>query len=232
MSRFSDLLPPLTSAEYEALKADIAERGVVVPIEVDEDGVILDGAHRDRAAHELGLAPPMRIKRHGMTEEQKRDHALALNAHRRQLAPETREGLITRLRERREEVVRLREEGLSVRRIAETVGAPKSTVARDLAGVPVGHLDSVTGADGKEYPAERPERASTPPVFVGHELSRDAGRLARALAAADLVEVSLDGEASHQLWRLTIDDLVSQLQKWRVLLADDQHGQRDLRRVK
>lgn len=39
------LLPDLTEEEYEALKADIAERGVMVPIELDEQGNVLDGHH-------------------------------------------------------------------------------------------------------------------------------------------------------------------------------------------
>ena len=38
----------LTSDEYAALKADIAERGILVPIEIDETGAILDGHHRVR----------------------------------------------------------------------------------------------------------------------------------------------------------------------------------------
>lgn len=36
---FPDLLPE----EYEALKLDIAERGLQVPIIVDQDGNIIDG---------------------------------------------------------------------------------------------------------------------------------------------------------------------------------------------
>ena len=47
------LLPDLPVAEFEALKADIAERGVVVPIDIDEDGEILDGHTRFRAWREL-----------------------------------------------------------------------------------------------------------------------------------------------------------------------------------
>jgi len=39
----------MTPAEFKALKADIAERDVVVPIDIDEDGTILDGHHRYRA---------------------------------------------------------------------------------------------------------------------------------------------------------------------------------------
>jgi hypothetical protein len=34
---------------YEALKADIARNGISVPIEIDENGNILDGHHRYRA---------------------------------------------------------------------------------------------------------------------------------------------------------------------------------------
>jgi hypothetical protein len=151
VSRFSDLLPPLTPGEYEALKADIAERGVLVPIEVDEVGEILDGAHRARAAAELGLAPPARIVRRDLTEEQKRAHALALNVHRRQLGPA----------ERRILVEQLREEGLSTRRIAQTVGVAQTTVVRDLSGEPPGSPGRITGADGKTYPASRPAPPDT-----------------------------------------------------------------------
>ena len=35
------LFPDLSPSEYEALKADIAENGVLVPVEYDEDGNIL-----------------------------------------------------------------------------------------------------------------------------------------------------------------------------------------------
>lgn len=162
MSRFSDLLPPLSSEEYASLKADIAERGVLVPIEVDEDGAILDGAHRARAAAELGLAPPPRIVRHDLSEEAKRAHAIALNVHRRQLGPAERQALVSRLREM----------GQSTRTIAKTLGVGVGTVHRDLSGVPSGTPDSpdesggdfsppgrVTGADGKAYPAARPAGA-------------------------------------------------------------------------
>jgi hypothetical protein len=36
------LLPALPPEQFEALKADIAERGVVVPVLVDEYGTIID----------------------------------------------------------------------------------------------------------------------------------------------------------------------------------------------
>jgi N6-adenosine-specific RNA methylase IME4 len=58
----------------------------MVPIEVDEDGTILDGQHRKAIADRLGLACP-RIVRTGMSEAAKRDHALKLNLLRRHLGP-------------------------------------------------------------------------------------------------------------------------------------------------
>src|ERR1019366_7675397 len=47
------LLPALDEQAFRALKADIADRGVLVPIERDEHGVLLDGHHRARAIEEL-----------------------------------------------------------------------------------------------------------------------------------------------------------------------------------
>ncbi len=81
------VLPPLTADEYAALKADIAGRGVLVPIELDEAGHVLDGHHRQRAALELGLAEVPTVVRAGLSEAQKREHALRLNLLRRQLGP-------------------------------------------------------------------------------------------------------------------------------------------------
>lgn len=41
----ADLLPE----EYDALRASIAQRGVDIPIVVDENGNVVDGIHRQRA---------------------------------------------------------------------------------------------------------------------------------------------------------------------------------------
>lgn len=49
------IMPDLTPDEYAALKADIAARGVLVPIEYDESGHILDGYHRVRICNEIGI---------------------------------------------------------------------------------------------------------------------------------------------------------------------------------
>ena len=85
------VMPDLSEAEYQALKDDIAKRGVMVPVEVDADtGVVLDGYHRKRACQELGLEFPV-IERHFTSDTERREHALALNIMRRQLGPILRE---------------------------------------------------------------------------------------------------------------------------------------------
>jgi N6-adenosine-specific RNA methylase IME4 len=52
----------MTVLEAKALEADIAERGIQVPLEITEAGVVLDGRHRHRAALALGFeAVPVRV---------------------------------------------------------------------------------------------------------------------------------------------------------------------------
>jgi N6-adenosine-specific RNA methylase IME4 len=78
------LLPDLPADDYERLKADIAERGVLVAVELDEHGNVLDGHHRVRIATELGVDYPT-VVRSGLAEHEKRLHAVALNLARRHL---------------------------------------------------------------------------------------------------------------------------------------------------
>jgi ParB-like chromosome segregation protein Spo0J len=87
----SQLFPDLTVEEFAELKADIARRGeVLVPVELDEQGAILDGHHRVRAWTELraeGIAVRdyPRIIRPGLSEPEKRAHVRAVNLLRRHL---------------------------------------------------------------------------------------------------------------------------------------------------
>ncbi len=62
-------MPDLSPEEYDELKKDIAERGVMVPVELDEHHNILDGHHRVRICQELGIKDYPKIIRAGMTEE-------------------------------------------------------------------------------------------------------------------------------------------------------------------
>lgn len=144
------VMPPLTADEYNELKADIANRGVMVPIEYDEHGNVLDGHHRIQICAELGIMDFPKVIRTGMTEVEKRTHARKLNMARRQLNQEQRRELIReQLRETPE---------ISDRQIARELGVDKNTVnARRVemeSGGEIHHLDTTVGADGKQYPRQ------------------------------------------------------------------------------
>lgn len=152
------LFDPLTAEEYAALKADIAERGILVPVEVDENGVILDGHHRVRAWQELrseGIMLPdyARLVRAGMTEEQKRQHARVLNLVRRHLSNE----------QRAPHWLAMRKAGMTLQEIADVSGVGYGTVHRELSVYPNGQTDDapakVVGRDGKSYPTSKPRSA-------------------------------------------------------------------------
>lgn len=162
------LLPPLSEEEYNALKEDIAKRGVLVPVEYDEDGNILDGHHRVKICEELGIKNWPSIVRIGMSEEEKTEHVLALNLDRRHL---TRE-------QRRELVAKLREQRWSLRRIAEKVGISYEQ-ARIDAGVKNLTPATVIGADGKQYPATKLKPTPKPYVIV--DKPKDVERVVRAV---------------------------------------------------
>jgi hypothetical protein len=81
---------PLKPWEYEALKADIARRGVLVPIEMDQDGNIIDGHNRMKIIEELGITSYPMSHRHYTSEDEKHLTSIILNTYRRQLAPKKR----------------------------------------------------------------------------------------------------------------------------------------------
>jgi hypothetical protein len=160
---YADDLPPLSTEERDALKADIQARGVVVPVVVGDRGLI-DGFHRASLAAELGIAweSVPRIERAGLGEEEERQLAADLNLHRRHLSKEAR----------REHALRLRREGKSYREIGERLGVDAATAMRDVKESTVANStvdqpaeplpDTTIGKDGKKRAASKP-RAPKPP---------------------------------------------------------------------
>jgi ParB/Sulfiredoxin domain len=140
------LMPEMNPAEFEALKADIAQRGVVVPIDIDENGEILDGHHRYRAWAELHRnEPPSTIVRAGLSEQEKRAFARKNNILRRHLTREQIRRLIAeQLRDSPE---------WADNRIAEELGVDHKTVRAvrdDLEATwEIPKLDQLVGKDGK-----------------------------------------------------------------------------------
>ncbi|MFH0900537.1 MAG: DNA methyltransferase [Pseudomonadota bacterium] len=161
------LLPDLSDEDYQALKADIAERGVLVPIEVDEQGNVLDGHHRQRAWREL-KAEGVRVGdlprqvRGGWSEAEKRNHVRALNLLRRHL---TREQL-------HEQIVAMREDGASTPEIARATGISDETVRQALSRADSNNLESggllIANTRGQKRPARyAPRKVRT--IFVTTE---------------------------------------------------------------
>jgi len=172
-------MPDLSPDEYEALKQDIEARGVLVPVEYDENGNILDGHHRVRACEELGIDDWPKITRTGMDEAAKRIHARQLNLSRRHLNQQQRRELI------REQLKDTPEK--SDRQIAAGLGVSQTTVGtqrKDMeASGQLSKLDSSIGADGKERPRQvKPKTAAIHlPGDDGISAMGQAGKAAREM---------------------------------------------------
>lgn len=78
------ILPQIAQDDLDRLSTSIRERGVEVPVIVDENGTIIDGHHRAMIADSLGIEYPKEV-RMGLSEAQKRLLAVDLNMARRQL---------------------------------------------------------------------------------------------------------------------------------------------------
>jgi len=174
------LFDPLTPEEYEALKRDICERGrVLVPVELDDAGRVLDGHHRIRAWQELReegveIAEYPTITRFAMTEEQKRNHVRALNLLRRQLSPEQRNSTIAAMRA----------DGMTLEAIGKVAGVDTETVRRNLsngtfANAKVKVPDRIIGKDGKVRPTRYQRRSDSGGIY-----SNDAEKARKLLSAA------------------------------------------------
>ena len=143
------VMPALPVEDYEALKADIAARGVMVAIEVD--GNILDGYNRIKVCRELGINDYPVVVRSGLSEAEKLTHARRVNLLRRHLSQEQRRQLVAD--ELRGDPSR------SDRQIAAGLGVDHKTVgaARDRLGGTgeIPQLEKTTGTDGKARPVNR-----------------------------------------------------------------------------
>jgi DNA-binding Lrp family transcriptional regulator len=144
----------LSADEYAALKADIATRGVLVPVELDEAGAVLDGHHRVRACQELGITEYPRLVRTNLhSDAEKRSHVRALNLLRRHLTAEQRREVIA---------AQLADTpARSNRQIAQALGVTHPTVAKVRAELEqsgdVERITTSTDTRGRKQPAHKPK---------------------------------------------------------------------------
>lgn len=177
------LFPDMTEEEYTALKEDIKHKGILVPIEFDTDGNIIDGYHRFRAFGELieeGVDLPMfdKVERRFESEEAKIEYVLALNLKRRQLNQEQRQELIAKLRRPPFKY--------TMQKIADAIGISIATVSRDIEALPPEDKAElralkIEGRDGRTYSANYAPRMD---YTTGYQALREHQQtLAKAAAA-------------------------------------------------
>jgi ParB-like chromosome segregation protein Spo0J len=138
---------PLSPEEFAALERSILDRGVDVPIVLDEVGTVLDGHHRLAICKKHGITDYPTIVKAGLSEEEKRNLAQSLNMARRSLTRDQKQRQIrNRLKRNPEHSDRL---------IAQSLGVDHKTVGRVRgemeAGGEVPHVERKVGLDGVRY---------------------------------------------------------------------------------
>lgn len=164
------VLPPLAPEARQALAEDIRRHGVLVAVEVDEEGNVLDGHHRVELAAELGIDYPVVI-RSGLSETERVEHALRLNLLRRHLGPVEWAHAFRRLAETRG--IRLGSQGRqggktdSVAVFAAELGVSPRTARRRLrlADRLAGHPDLAARVDRGDLDATRAETLARERAF-------------------------------------------------------------------
>lgn len=148
-------LPPISSDLYLALKADIARRGILIPLLFDSrTGKCLDGMVRLKIAEELGLSPGKipRLYVGDLSPAEREDYRLVVNGLRRHLNREQLREVISWALRRNPES--------SDNRIAKRTGASDKTVASVRKGLEatseIPKRDTRIGSNGKPYPARKP----------------------------------------------------------------------------
>lgn len=198
------LLPPLSAEEYAALEASIVKHGVLVPVEYDEAGEIIDGHHRVAICESLGLVDWPRFVRKGLSEPDKRTLARELNVSRRHLTTAQKQAVIAdQLRDT---------PSISSRAIAAMLGVDHKTVtsmrSRLVDGGEIPHHDEVEGRDGVRQPSRKPikttfvpDRPNVGEYMKGAKIIRaEQQKLSHTVRLAHMQMVADRGEASAPIW--------------------------------
>lgn len=119
---YIDLLPPLRSDEFDALKQDIEANGQQVPIMVTPDGIVIDGHHRLRICWELGLVPLVRE----VTTAYPKGMAIKMNLIRRNLSPDQQS--VVR-HQQQELAAKMAQDGMTQAEIGEVLGVSQRTIS-------------------------------------------------------------------------------------------------------
>lgn len=151
------VMPPLSSEEYQELHDDIKINGVLEPIHVDEEGVVIDGHHRSKIANELGIPCPV-IAHDDLDDAGKRSLAFTLNLKRRHLNRDQRRALIAESLKS--------DPQLSNREHARRTGADHKTVSvvrsESASRGEIPHVSETVDTLGRKQKVSRPAPQSEP----------------------------------------------------------------------
>ena len=211
------VVPRLPDHKYVALRDGMNRDGLLTPVEVariDNALTLVEGHHRHRVAGELGwpdieawLLPEI------TTVEQAQAYTAEVNGNRRQLTVAQDKALAAK-------AARLREGGMSIRAIAQTIGVPKSTVAdllTQLSGA--GQLTQpadVLGQDGKHRRGPGGQGATRRTGLVGQLSQADPVALAVAVKQDSLESAIAEAEEAQSVLTRYLDGLVAMLDKSRL----------------
>jgi len=163
-------LPPLSTLARAALEADIGKRGIVEPLEITRQGVVLNGRERLAAAQQLGEEQvPVRI----VEPVDELEHIILAALQRRHLSASQRAALaleLDRYRELKAAAEQRRRQNL--RQHAEEAGSPPRGKTRD-------HVAAWAGVSARTVQDAATVQEHDPDLFEQVK----AGRLAADLAA-------------------------------------------------
>ncbi|PTE07402.1 MT-A70 family methyltransferase [Mesorhizobium helmanticense] len=198
------LLPRLSPEEFQSLERSIIAHGVLVPVEYDEAGEIIDGHHRVEICESLGLVDWPRFVRKGLSEVEKRTLSRELNFARRHLTSAQKRAVIgDQLRDT---------PSISSRAIAAMLGVDDKTVSavrrKLVAGAEIPHHEEVEGKDGVRQPASKaiktafvPDQPNVGEYMKGAKIIRaEKQKLAHSVRVAHLDIVAERGQATAPIW--------------------------------
>ncbi len=115
----TEILPPLSTTDYQSLVINIAKDGQQIPIIIDsKTGEIIDGHHRILACKELKIEPKIEQRQFATPHDAERAKIM-LNLARRNLSNE----------QRNEVIAKLRKKNWTQQEIAEVMGISRFTVS-------------------------------------------------------------------------------------------------------
>lgn len=160
----ANIFPLLQGEEYEKLRADIAESGLIQPIWVHPDGRIIDGRNRWRACVDTGTNARFEtwdIERHGSLVA----FVVSLNLHRRHLDSSQRAAIAVEVLPMLEEEARERQRQAALRRQERIRGLEQQIKQPDLSeGKKLAIAATVMQLKGE--PKREKKRGSTEVYFI------------------------------------------------------------------